>query len=67
MAAVTLFVVDPGVQTRHSFSSAEGANLPRGQFKQVCCEGNAYWPALQKPHAVNVGLLKEPASHLRQL
>lgn len=46
VAAVMLFVLDPAAQSRHAFSRAEGANLPRGQSVQVRCEGDAYWPAL---------------------
>ena len=46
MAAIILFVVDPGVQSRHALSRAEGAYLPLGQSEQVCCKSDANWPAL---------------------
>ena len=46
VAVTFLFVVDPEVQSKHPFSRAEGAYLPLGQSLQVCCKGNAYWPAL---------------------
>ena len=46
VAAIILFVVDPGVHPRHALSRAEGAYLPLGQSEQVCCKSDAYWPAL---------------------